>query len=287
MLAIYKKELRSYFTSLVGYVFIAFFLFVIGIYFNVYNIYSGYPNFEYSLSAASFILLILVPIITMRVMAEENRQKTDQLLITAPVKTSSIVLGKYLALMTVFAIVAVVICTYPLFLCKYGTVNLKTAYATILAFYFMGGTFMAVGLFISNLTDNQLVAAVVTFIVSLVMYFMSGIANLLPKDNKSAWIIFSVILLICCFICYMMMQNIVVSISIAAIGEAILTVLLFVKPSVYDGLVANVFGWFSVQSRLENFMNGMFDFSSIIYYISFIFIFLFLAVQSLNKRRWN
>lgn len=287
MLAIYKKELRSYFTSLVGYVFIAFFLAILGLYFYLYNISYGYPNFEYVLSSTTFAFMVLVPIITMRVMAEENRQKTDQLLLTAPVPTRAIILGKYFALMTVYGIVMLVTCVYPLVLTKYGAVNLKIAYASILGYYLLGGALMTIGLFISTCTENQLVAAVVTFIIVLITTLMEGIAGLFPTDNRTAWLVFTFILLIICLVTYVIMHNAVVSISIAAIGEVVLTVIYIVKPTIYDGLVVNVFDWFSVITRFNNFISGILDVSSIVYYLSFSFVFLFLAVQCLNKRRWS
>lgn len=287
MLAIYKKELRAYFTSLVGYVFIAFFLAIIGLYFYLYNISNGFPNFEYVLSGVTFAFMVLVPIITMRVMAEENRQKTDQLLLTAPVPTRAIIAGKYLALMSVYGIVMLVTCIYPLVLTKFGTVNLKIAYASILGYYLLGGAFMAIGLFISTCTENQLVAAVVTFIIVLITTLMEGIASLFPTDNRTAWLVFTFILLIICLIAYAIMHNVIVSLSIAAIGEVVLTVIYIVKPTIYDGLIVKVFDWFSVITRFDNFIGGILDVSSIVYYLSFIFVFLFLAVQCLNKRRWS
>lgn len=287
MLAIYKKELRSYFTSLVGYVFIAFFLAIIGLYFYLYNISYGYPNFEYVLSSTTFAFMVLVPIITMRVMAEENRQKTDQLLLTAPVPTRAIIVGKYLALMTVYGIVMLVTCTYPLILTKYGDVNLKIAYASILGYFLLGGALMAIGLFISTCTENQLVAAVVTFIIVLITTLMEGIAGLFPTDNRTAWLVFTFILLVICLLTYVIMHNAVVSISIAAIGEVVLTVIYIVKPTIYDGLIVKVFDWFSVITRFDNFIGGILDVSSVVYYLSFSFVFLFLAVQCLNKRRWS
>lgn len=287
MLAVYKKELRSYFTSLIGYVFIAFFLAIIGLYFYLYNISYGYPNFEYVLSGTTFAFMILIPIITMRVMAEENRQKTDQLLLTAPVPTRAIILGKYFALMSVYGIVMLVTCFYPLIITKFGTVNLKIAYASILGYYLLGGALMAVGLFVSTCTENQLVAAVITFIIVLVSMLMEGIAGLFPTDNKTAWLVFSVILLIACAITYAIMHNVIVSLGIAAIGEVILTALYIIKPTLYDGLIVKVFDWFSVITRFDNFTGGILDVSSIVYYVSFIFIFIFLAIQCLNKRRWS
>ena len=104
MTAIYKRELKSYLTSMVGYLFIFFILVLTGIYFSAYQLSAAYPKFEYTLSAITFAFLIGVPILTMRVLAEERKQKTDQLLLTAPVSVSGIVIGKYLALVTVFAV---------------------------------------------------------------------------------------------------------------------------------------------------------------------------------------
>ena len=287
MLAIYKKELRSYFTSLIGYVFIAFFLAVIGLYFYLYNISNGYANFEYVLSGSTFIFMVLVPIITMRVMAEENRQKTDQLLLTAPITTKAIILGKYLALMTIYGIVMLVTSLYPLVIMKYGIVNLKIAYASILGFYLLGCAYMAIGLFVSTCTENQLVAAVVSFVIILFTTLMEGIANLFPTDNMTAWLVFSILLFVICSITYFIMHNVVVSLGIAAVIELIMTVTFIVKPTLYDGLIVKVFNWFSVVTRFDKFVGGTLDVSSIVYYISFSFVFLFLAVQCLNKRRWS
>ena len=287
MLAIYKKELRSYFNSLVGYVFISFFLAVIGLYFFVYNINQGQPNFEYALASISFVYMILVPIITMKIMAEENKQKTDQLLLTSPVSIHSIVIGKYLAVMTVYGIVMLICCAFPLILGRYGTVNYKTAYSAILGTLFLGGAFLAIGLFVSTCTENQLVAAVVTFLIVLLATLSDGIASLLPTDNRSAWIVFSAILLILVLVSYLIMRNPLISLGAAAIGEVALTVLFLVKPAIYDGSVVKVFGWFSILARYDDFTSGILNVTSIIYYISIIFLFNFLAVQGLNKRRWS
>ena len=129
MTAIYKRELKSYLTSMVGYLFIFFILVLTGIYFSAYQLSAAYPKFETSLSAVTFVFLIGVPILTMRVLAEERKQKTDQLLLTAPVSVSGIVIGKYLALVTVFAVPMAVMCTYPLIMSRFGTVEFASAYS--------------------------------------------------------------------------------------------------------------------------------------------------------------
>ena len=135
MTAVYKRELRSYLTSMVGYLFIFFILLLTGIYFSAYQLAAAYPKFEYTLSALTFVFLISVPILTMRVLAEERKQKTDQLLLTAPVSVGQIVLGKYLALVTIFAIPMVIMCFYPLLMSKFGTVSFAGAYTGILGFF--------------------------------------------------------------------------------------------------------------------------------------------------------
>lgn len=287
MLAIYKKELKSYFTSMIGYIFIAFFLVIVGIYFTVYNLSYGYASFEHVLSSVSFLFVILVPIITMRVMAEEKKQKTDQLLFTSPLSIEKIICGKYLALITIFVMAMAITLFYPLILTQFGTIDLRMSYAAIFGFTLLGIAYLALGLFISTLTENQVVSAVVCFIIMLLATLMSGIASMLPADDKSAWVIFAVLFLIICLITYMMMSSKIVSIGLGIVGEVALAILYIVKPSIYDGLVAKVFNWFSVSARYDNFSLGIVDLSSIIYYISMIFVFLFLTVQAIKKRRWS
>jgi ABC-2 type transport system permease protein len=287
MLAIYKKELRSYFTTMIGYVFIAFFLVIIGIYFYVQNLYYGYANFEYTLSSITFIFVLLAPLLTMRLMAEENKQKTDQLLYTSPLKATSIVMGKFLAVFTVFVLVMVITCTYPLIISQYGVVPYATAYASIFGFTLLGGAYLAIGLFISSLTESQVVAAVISFIAFLFTVLMDGIASVLPTDNKSAFVIFTAILLIVCLILYRMMHNLTVAIGIGILGEVGLTVIYLLKPTLFDGSIVKVFGWLSVITRYDQFYYGIFDVSGIVYYLSITFLFTFLTTQVIKKKRWS
>lgn len=287
MLAIYKKELRSYFTSMIGYLFIGFFLAILGVYFMAYNLQGGYSNFEYVLSSMVFVFVILVPILTMRLLAEEKRQRTDQLLFTSPLSVNKIVIGKYLSVLTVFVGTMGITMFYPLILSKYGTVSFKLAYTGILGFVLVGAAYLAIGLFISALFDSQAIAAVVTFVVLLITFLMQGIVSLLPTSHKAAWLIFSIIALIVAVVTYFMVRNSTVAITLFVVLEAICAIVYFVKPSLYDGLVSKVFNWFSVIDRFDNFMNGILDLTGIVYYISIVVIFIFLTIQSLNKRRWR
>ena len=138
MTAIYKKELRSYFTSMTGYICMAFMLVVIGIYFAVINLSSGYPYFGYTLSCVIVLFLLMTPVLTMRILAEEKNRKTDQLLLTAPVSLWKIVIGKYLAMVTVFGLALLITCFYPLILSRFGTVSLPMAYTAILGYFLYG-----------------------------------------------------------------------------------------------------------------------------------------------------
>ena len=134
MLAIYKRELKSYFRSFIGFLFIAVTLFFLGLYFSVYNLMNGYPYFAYVVSSVTFLFMLTVPILTMRILAEEKRSKTDQLILTAPVSVGGIVMGKFLALLTIFAIPVAIICFYPLIMAQYGSVPMGEAYLSILAY---------------------------------------------------------------------------------------------------------------------------------------------------------
>lgn len=287
MLAIYKKELRSYFNSMIGYVFMAFFLVIIGIFFTVYNMLYGYSNFEGTLSSITFIFVLLVPLLTMRLMAEENKQKTDQLLFTSPISATSIVVGKLLAVFTIFALVMLITCLFPIIMTLYGTVGLASAYAGILAFTMLGAAYLSIGLFISSMTDSQVVAAVVSFVVFLITLLMEGLAGILPSDNKTAVMVFTLVILLICLLLYRMMHNLTIAVTGGIIAEAGLVALYLLKPALLDGSVKNVFGWISVTSRFDNFNLGIFDVSGIVYYLSVTILFAFLTVQVIKKKRWS
>ena len=138
MSSVYKREIRSFFTTVIGWVFIAAMLFVTGLYFTVYNIIQAYPYVAYSLQGAIFLFLIAMPILSMRILSEDKKQKTDQLILTAPVSVRAIVFGKYLAMVTVFAISAIAVCVYPVVMSAYGTVDMGQAYASIFGYFLYG-----------------------------------------------------------------------------------------------------------------------------------------------------
>lgn len=287
MTAIYKRDLKSYLTSMVGYLFIFFILVLAGIYFSAYQLSAAYPKFEYTLSAVTFVFLIGVPILTMRVLAEERKQKTDQLLLTAPVSVGNIVIGKYLALVTVYAIPILVMCTYPLIMSKFGTVAFGSAYTAILGFFLLGCANIAIGVFMSALTESQVIAAVLTFVLLFAFYMMNGISSFFSKTSMSTCVTFGLLILAAAIILYTMIKNALISAIAAVIGEVILVVVYVVKSSVFEGGIQKVLNVFNLSGHFDNFTSNIFDIKGIVYFLSVIAVCLFLTMQSISKRRWN
>lgn len=288
MLAIYKKELRQYFNSMIGFVFLAFFLVIIGIYTWAYNLSSGLGNFEVTLGGISFMYVLLVPILTMRIVAEENRQKTDQLLYTAPVSLTKIIVGKYFAVLTLFSCAFIPICIYPLIIHMYGTdVRLAPAYSSIIGFYLLGAATIAIGLFISSLTESQVIASVVSFITLLLTFLLSNITGMLPTEAVSQCVMIAVLWLVICLVFYHMMNNVTVLVMMAVIGEAAIWIIYAVKSSLYESLLTNILNTLALSTRFDDFSLGILNYDAIVYYFSIAFLFVFLTIQMIKKKRFN
>lgn len=287
MKTICKKEIKSYLTSMSGYVFIAFVLLVVGIYFSAYHMSMGYPVFGYTLSAVSFIFLIITPILTMRALAEEQRQKTDQLLLTSPLSVKDIVVGKYLGMVAIFAIPVLIICVYPLIMQVYGEVSMPMSYGAILGFFLLGCANIAIGLFLSSLTESPVIAAVLTFGVLFLCYMMGSISSLLSETASMSFLIFAILILAIVFVIYSVMKNTFLAILVGIAGEGILAAVYFLKPALLEGAVQKVLNTFDLTSHFNDFINGMLDLSNVIYYLTVIVLFLFLTAQSIQKRRWS
>ncbi len=295
MLAVYKKELRAYFTSMIGWVFIAFMLVLVGLYFMVYNLMNGYTNFSYVFQGIQmFFVLLLVPVLTMRIVAEENRQKTDQLLYTSPVSISKIILGKYFALVTLFGISMLVVCLYPLILSglvkevAMGTehVDFAIAYGSAFGFFLLGSAYIAIGLFISSLTESQVIAAVASGVIMIFTYLMSSLASLLPSDHTFVFWFLAVLAAVVAFGINMWIHNGWVSALLGIIAEVALTVTFIFRTEAFDGLLGNTLDSISIIERYNNFMLGIFDVSALIYYVSVCFLFVFITIQRIKKQRW-
>ncbi len=184
MAAIYKRELRSYLHTVTGALFIAATLVLTGIYFTAYNLLNGYPYVSYALNAATFLFMITIPVLTMKILAEERKNKTDQLILTAPVSVGKIVLAKYFAMATILLMAIVVVCFYPVALSFFGEIPFKESYTAIFGYTLFGMTGIAIGMLISSLCESQVIAAVLTFLVIFVGYMMSGICSLISSSGN-------------------------------------------------------------------------------------------------------
>jgi len=240
MIAIYKRELRAFFQSMTGWLFVAATMFITGMYFMAINLLSGYSSVSNTVASSLFIYLITIPILTMRILSEERKQKIDQLILTAPVSIGKIVAGKYLAMCTVLLIPIMVVASYPIIISNFGTISYAEDYTVILGFLLYGMAAVAMGLFISSITENQVIAAIVSFGAMFATYMMTAITSLITSS-----------------------ENVITKIA------------------------ATVLNVFDFSGRFDKLLNGQFDISVFVYYMTMIVMFLFLTSQSIQKRRYS
>lgn len=288
MTAVYLKELKSYFKTPLGYAFMAFMLVLFGIYFMLYGLF--YHNADYSLvlNAVTMLILFALPLLTMRMFSEEMHNKTDQLLLTSPVPVWKIVLGKYLAAMTLFAIVLVITVFQPIVLHALGgAVPTEKVIGGYIGFLLYGFAFISIGMLISALTENQLVAALASIGVFMLIFLLDGITSLLPTSHIFAMSCLIVAILLLSFLIYRAIRNIYVTGIVAVVGIAAAILLFFFVPTFYENLLTKVSDWASLVIRYSDFYTGVFDFSNVVFYISFSVLMIFFTVQIIEKRRWS
>lgn len=287
MIAVFKHELRNYFHSFTAYVFGAFLLAIVGIGAMLYNLQAAVSNFEYVLSFGMIIFVVIVPILTMRVIAEERKQKTDQLLYSLPISTVQVIMGKYLALLVVYLIPLLIISIYPLIFAQYGDVYLPTSYGSLIAIFIMGAALVALGVFISSLTDNQGLAAGIGIAAILFNYYSVSLSEYVSSTSVGSIIALALIALIIGAIVRYLTRNETLGYGVTLVLIAAITVTSFIDPTVFEGLLPKIMRQLSLFNRFNTFVSGVFDLTAIFYYISVIIFFLFLSVQSMEKRRYN
>ena len=287
MIAVLKHELKAYFHSLATYVFGALLLAFVGIGSVLYNIQAAVSNFEFVLSFGSLIFVIIVPILTMRVLAEERKQKTDQLLYSLPITTSQVVLGKYIALLLIYLIPLSLICFYPLIFSRFGEVYLLTAYGSILAFFVMGSALISIGVFISSLTENQGFAAGIGIAIILFNYYSVRISEYVSSTAIGSVIAMLLLILVLGTIIRYLTKNNHLAYGISILLAAVALIAYFVDSTRLEGLLPSIMRKLSLFERFHAFVNGIFDVTALVYYLTVIVFFLFLSVQSLEKRRYN
>lgn len=288
MAAIYKRELKSYFYSMTGCIFIAFMTLFLGIYFMSYNLGSGYPHFSFSLTGMLSIMMFSIPVLTMRSLSDERRSRTDQLLLTSPVSVTGIVLGKYLSMITVFAATVLVAALCPLIIMANGTAYLAADYASLLAYFLLGCVYISIGLFLSSLTESQIIAAVSTFGVLLLLFLWPSLMMFLPTTASGCAVGFFLIWTAAVLIILRVTDWAALGFVLEAAGAAVLAVLYFAKPSLLEHSLSDVLGKLAFTDVFQTFVaDHILDIGGLLLYVSTIIFFLFLTVLSVEKRRWS
>ena len=297
MFAVFKREFKAYMSNVYGWLFMSVLLMFVGISVFIHNLALGLPNIEYALLWSDYtdyswlngelILLLLVPVLCMRSMAEDKRGKTDMFYLSLPMPTSSVVLGKYCALLTVFAIPCGVICLYPLVFGLFGEVNFLSAYVTIFCYFLLGAALIAVCQFLSSLTDNLVVAAVLGVVGCLLLYFVPVVGYILPATALASFIGFIVLALLAAGIAFLVTRNLNVTAIVGAALIIPLSVLYMIFGKQFAGLLPAVLEYIAPFSHVESVgLYGLFDLRSLILLLSYPVLFVFLTVQSADKKRW-
>ena len=287
MTAVFRHELRNDLHALTTYLFGAGLLAFVGLWAMMYNIQAAVSNFEYVLEAGCLAFVVIVPILTMRTVAEERRQRTDQLLYSLPITTVQVVLGKYLALLAVFAVPLCVIAVYPLIFARYGDVYLPTSYGTLFAFFLLGAALLAVGMFLSSLTENQGFAAGIGIAVILLNYYSVSLAEYVSASAFGSVAALYVVILLLGLLIRAVTRNERLAWGVGLALLAATAAAYVLDAQAFEGLLPGVMTQLSLFERFYVFVNGVFDWTAVVYYASVIGFFLFLTVQSLEKRRYN
>ena len=284
MKAIFKREVKSYFTGMIGWVVAAVSLFFLGLYYTNRNLLYASSDFASVLYTMTMILLFLLPAISMRSFAEERKNRTDQLLLTS---IPAIVAGKFLAEVAVFALPLAAAVLMPLILKAFGTVSLVAAYSAVLGYLLLGSACLAVGTWISALTENQILAYLATFGALLVAYIMDGIQTMFTTGNLLAFIAFMVVVLIASILVGVICKRLTAGVTVFCVGAVVLFILFRLRPAWLLTAFNAVLSALALFDPFQDIVGGMFSIPAIVYYLSVIGLFLFLTGQALERRRWN
>ena len=287
MIAIYKREVKSCLTSMYGAIAISVMLLIVGYMFRYYNLHNGASSLVYAVFNSNLIFYIVVPVLTMRSFAEERRQKTDQLLLTAPVSPMEIVMGKYLALITVYAIPCLVMCVLPLIISPYGEMTYAVDYVSILIFFLIGCAYLACGMFISSLTDNQIIAAIGSLLFVFLTMILHNTYTLVSANSFPSMVMFVILAVIAGAIVVAMTSNFTAGICTTAVCAAAVFIAYFVKQDWFAGKPEMILKCLDFYSHFESFAYSSFKVADLLYFVSVAVIGIVLTFTSLQRRRWN
>lgn len=287
MFAVYKRELRAYMSNVYGWMFMAVLLLFVGFMVFLENLIMGTPQIEYALLTGQYVLPLLIPILCMRSMAEDRRNKTDMFYLSLPLKTSGVVIGKYLALLTVLAIPCAVIGLYPLMLSAFGRVNLMGAYGSLLFFFLLGAALIAVCQYLSSLTDHLVVAAALGVLGSLVLFALPILGYVIPDASVVSFLGLLILSLLLAVAAYLSTRRWTVGLATAALLAIPTAVGYLLAEDFFGGLLPSLLVFFGPFSHFENAAAvGLFSIPSLVLLLSYSLFFVFLTVRSADKKRW-
>jgi ABC-2 type transport system permease protein len=287
MIAIFKRELKAYFLTPIGYLYMGFFLLISGIFYTYGNLFTANSRFSGFLGSILLIYLFAIPLLTMRLFSEEKRQKTDQLLLTCPVTITEIVCGKFLAALGIYILTLLVTLLYVIVIAVFGDLQGWETLGSYIGFIFLGASYIAVGVFISASTENQLTAALVSFFSLLVIWLLDPLSQAIPSDIRTGLISASVLALVMALFIYINTRNWFIVLGALIAAALAITGFYLFKQTVFYGFAQKFLGWFSLNRRYESFSMGLLKIDSLLYYASFTGLFLFFTVRLIEKRRWN
>ena len=288
MIAVYVRELRAYFQAITGFFFLGLFLLFAGIVFTLANLWPpGTADFRTTLTFLNLVFLIVVPVLTMRLISEEARQKTDQLLLTSPIPLTAVVVGKYLAALTLFTGALAVTGIFPALLGTAGLVVRSELMCAYLGVFLLGASLIAVGIFVSSLTDNQVSAALLTFGAILLIWALDWLIQALPRDRVAGVVFLIILCLLAALFVFITTRNWWITVAVAIVTLTATGIAYAVQASAFDGLMVNILLWFSLIARYGSFARGVLAVGPVFYYLSFSAIFVFLTVRVIDKRRWG
>ncbi len=289
MFAVFKRELRSYFLSPIGYVFIGTFLLITTLVFLFYVLFTEYAtsNFGNVLTYLSTFLIFLIPILTMRAFTEEKKNRTDQLLFTLPVRISSIVVGKFFASVCLFIIALLFTSIYVFILSLFGDIAPLQLVSTYTGFLLLGTSYIAIGIFISALTENQVIAAILTIISLFLLLVADSLMKSLSGSAMSGILFIILLIVLLSLTIYYFMGNYIIALACFIICTIAVSITGYFFKEMFEGILGKVGTFISLIGRYDMFSNGIFDLSSIIYYISFISIFIYITIVKIEQERWG
>lgn len=287
MLAVYEKELKSYFRSPVGAVFIGLFLLVSAVLLVFGYLMTGYVQYTGYLYYLNLVFMLTIPILTMRTLSEERKTKTDQLLLTSPLKASDIVIGKYLAAVTVL-LITLVIHSLDAFVISLYSTNMYALDIIVgyIGLFIVGCAYIAVGIFVSSTTTNQVISAIVTFAVFALIYGVQLLTTSVVSSVTSGIIVCAVIALLVVALIYSTTKNKVAAACTLIVEALAIALVAVIDINVYAGLLNTFLTWISLLERFSEYLSGSVSLSSFVYLISFSFVFVYMTIYQVEKRRW-